>query len=84
MSNVYENEHYTVEVVDALLTEPVGVPVYGLVNKATSVREGEFPYFPQAIQYSDQLSGSILELEAKEDPTDVITEDGVVGLEYSH
>lgn len=66
MTTVYENPHYTVDVVEATLSEPLGVLVYGLVNKATSVREGEFPYFPQAVQYSDQLSESILELEAKE------------------
>jgi len=75
---VYENEHYTVEVVDSTISEPLGIPVYGLVNKATSVREGEFPYFPQAVQYADQLSESINEWEnsatddADTEPADVV------------
>lgn len=72
---VYENDYYTVEVVNALLTEPADVQCYGLVNKVTSVREGEFMYFPQAVQYADQLSDSIAEWEAAEDPTDVAGED---------
>lgn len=63
MSNVYENKHYTVQVVKATLEEPFGIDTYGIINKATRVREGEFLYFPQVVQYADQLSNSILEWE---------------------
>lgn len=86
MSKVYENDNYTVEIVEANLTEPEGVQVYGLINNETQVREGEFPYLPQALQYADQLNEALLARDAEdeaapEEATAEATEDKVV---YSH
>ena len=82
MSNVYENDHYTVEVVEAVLSEPEGVKVYSLINKETSVREGDFPFLPQAMQYADQLSESMVAWEEDGEEVKMPGEEALA--EYSH
>jgi len=78
---IYENNRYYVEPVSSLFEEPVGVEMYGLINKETKVREAEISLLPQAIQLANQLNDALDELLAEEEVEVVLEEASAL---YSH
>jgi len=83
MSNIYENEKYTVVETDNALGEDgaYGAIGYAVVNKATGVTEHTTMVLPQALFQADAFMGALTQLdETTDEDADLIEDSGDVVL----
>lgn len=65
MSNIYNNEHYSVDVVDHQHYSDTGAPTHNTpIHAVTNVKTGVVEYkdynLPQALRYADQMNQEMI------------------------
>ncbi len=68
-NQIWSNSMYYIEITPPFADKDVG-QVYSLVNIETNVREGEYSFLPQAMQYGIDLANTMDEILAKESEVD--------------
>ena len=78
MANIYENEKYTVAIIDDALGEDgvYGRRGYAVINKETSVVEHTTIVLPQALFQADAFMGALSQLDETADEDAGLIEDG--------